>query len=281
MKRLRISTALCAALAVSACASVDETFETMGLANPVQDVSIPNPVAGLRGLTASRTVQPERPPDDWSAANFQAWSPQTADYLLYPGDELEISVPSAPELSRQVTIGPDGRFNFPYAGAVMAANRSTPDVEASLSAALARDLLRPYVEITPVGYGSQKILVLGEVAQPGLYDLPGPMGALEAVAMAGGFTGSAATSNVWIVRRAPNGAAMQRKVNLRATLRGDYGGDYDVLARYDVVYVPRSGVANANRFIEQYIRNMVPFNIGFSYAIGDNYNGVSANASTP
>ncbi len=218
---------------------------------------------------------------DWSAANFRPWSPQTADYLLYPGDQIEVSVPSAPELSRTVTIGPDGRFNFPLAGAVMAANRSTPEVEASLTGALARDLRRPYVEISPVSYASQRILVLGEVGQPGLYDLPGPMGALEAVAMAGGFTSTADASKVSIIRRAPDGGPMRREVNLRATLRGMEGGDYDVLARYDVVYVPRTGVAIANLLIEQYVRNMIPFNIGFSYTLGDDYRGASASASGP
>lgn len=224
-------------------------------------------------LSACATVEEgpavgQAPADDWSLANFAAWSPETPDYLLYPGDQIDIVVPSAPELSRTVTVGPDGRFNFPYVGAVMAANRTAPEVTQSLSAALAGSLRRPYVEVSPIAFGSQQILVMGEVATPGMYELRGPMGALEAVAIAGGFTATADLRRVSIIRRAPDGRPMRRDVNLRATLRGAGGGDYDVLARYDIVYVPRSGLAGAGAFMQQ-LSDLVPFNIGFSYALND------------
>lgn len=246
---------LCGALLASGCGTVDESLQTMGLSNPFGGAApAANPYAGQA--------------NDWGAANFQAWSPQTPDYLLFPGDTLSINVPSAPELSRDVTIGPDGRFNFPYAGSVMAANRSALDVTQSLSTALARDLRRPYVEISPTAFGSQKILVLGQVQQPGMFDLPGPMGALEAVAMAGGFADGANTRDVSIIRRASNGRPMRKQVNLGATLRGVEGGDYDVLARYDIVFVPRSGIAGAGLFMQQ-IRDLIPFSVGFSYALDE------------
>jgi len=238
----------------------------------------------LRGAPAGPLLQPQTaspqsaPVDPWFEA-FRPWTPQTPDYLLFPGDQIEIIVPSAPELSRTVTIGPDGRFNFPYVGAVMAANRSTPEVTQSLQSALARDLRRPYVEISPIAFGSQKILVLGEVAQPGMYDLPGPMGALEAVALAGGFGEGADKRNVSVIRRATDGQPMRREVNLAATLRGIDGGDYDVLARYDIVFVPRSGLASAGLFMQQ-ISNLVPFNIGFSYALNDDDDDINGFAST-
>ncbi len=263
-----------ALLGLAGCGTLEEGAQSVGLTNPF----------AREATSANRygpaPAPPPPPVDDWTAANFQAWSPNTPDYLLYPGDQIDISVPSAPELSRQVIIGPDGRFNFPYAGAVMAANRSTPDVEASLSSALSRDLRRPYVEISPIGFGSQKILVLGEVGQPGMYDLPGPMGALEAIALAGGFADSADRGDVSIIRRAANGRPMRREVDLAATLRGVEGGDYDVLVRYDIVFVPRSGLAGAGIFMQQ-VRDLIPFNIGFSYALGDDYERVQTNASIP
>lgn len=259
---------------LAGCGAVNENLAQMGLSNPF---------GGPAGAPALRTqTPPPAPVDDWSAANFAAWSPQTPDYLLYPGDQISIAVPSAPELSGTFTIGPDGRFSFPYVGAVMAANRTAPEVSQSLTTALGASLRRPYVEVSSIGFASQQVLVMGEVAQPGMYELRGPMGALEAVAMAGGFSPSANRGDVWIVRRASNGLPMRRQVNLGAELRGVNGGDYDVLARYDIVYVPRSGLASAGAFVQQ-LAQLVPVNFGFSYALnGDgNNNDINAFASTP
>ena len=45
------------------------------------------------------------------------YSEATPDYRFYPGDEIEVIVFSAPELSRTVTIAPDGRIALPLIGA--------------------------------------------------------------------------------------------------------------------------------------------------------------------
>jgi hypothetical protein len=39
------------------------------------------------------------------------------------------------------------------------------------------------------------------------------------------------------------------------------------LQAYDVVVVPRSGIANLGRWVDQYIRRVIPFNLGFNYTI--------------
>jgi len=203
------------------------------------------------------------------AAGFQSWSSAAPAYRLYAGDQVEIRVPSAPELNQTVTVAPDGNVSFPLAGRVPAADKALGEFEAAMAAALSGQLLRPHVQAIPAAFGSQRILVLGEVGQPGLYELPGPIGALEAVAIAGGFEDTANRGEVGIIRRAPDGGAMLREVNLRRTLDGREGGDNIPLQRFDIVYVPRSSIAEANLFVQQYVRDLVPFNLGFSYATGN------------
>lgn len=206
-----------------------------------------------------------------SGPGFQAWTAEAPDYTLYPGDQLDVKVPSAPELNQSVTVAPDGNVSFPLIGQVEAANRTVPEFEAALTEALSTQLLRPQAFVTPTAFESQRILVLGEVGQPGLYDLPGPIGALEAVAIAGGFANTAERGEVGIIRRAPDGGPMLRVVDLEAALNGAATYDVTPLRRFDVIYVPRSDIAEANLFVQQYIRDLLPFNIGFSYASGNGY----------
>lgn len=246
---------LFAPLILAGCMSGPDRYSYQGVQ--------PRPVGGeamVRGAGPSR------------AAAFQSWSSQAPAYRLYPGDEVEVRVPSAPELSQTVTVAPDGNVRFPLAGTIPATDRTLGEFESLMAQALSSQLLRPQVQAIPASFGSQRVLVLGEVGQPGLYDLPGPIGALEAVAIAGGFEDTANRSEVGIIRRAPDGGAMLRAVDLKASLRGIEGGDSIPLQRFDIVYVPKSGIADANLFVQQYIRDLLPFNLGFSYAAGSAYN---------
>lgn len=44
---------------------------------------------------------------------YASWDENEPDYLLYPGDEIEVATPTAPELTRTVKVGPDGQSSCP------------------------------------------------------------------------------------------------------------------------------------------------------------------------
>src|SRR5690606_6495943 len=105
---------------------------------------------------------------------FATWTDDEPEYLLYPGDELDIRTPTAPELNQtQLRVGPDGRITMPLIGQVMAADRSLPELEMDLTAAYASQLVRPVVEVTLRQAGPLNGWVDGEVGQPGVYAMPG------------------------------------------------------------------------------------------------------------
>lgn len=195
---------------------------------------------------------------------YASWTDDEPDYRFFPGDELEVSVPSAPELSKSVTVQPDGRIALPLIGTVMAADRTVPDLEAAVAQAYASQLLRPQVDITAKA-APLKVFVGGEVGNPGVVDLTGDGDALRAVIQAGDFKTSADRSEVYIIRRGPDGRGMIRKANLLRGLR-DGRADLVPLRRFDIVYVPRSGASEAGLFMQQYFRDLLP--IPFSYALG-------------
>lgn len=223
------------------------------------------PGAGLVGLGEPAASGPA-----FADLPYAQWTDYEPPYRFYPGDELEVTIPSAPELNKTVTVQPDGRITVPLIPPIMAADRTTLQLEAALSEAYGAHLLRPDAFVTPKA-APLKVFVGGEVGQPGIYDMTGDVDALRAVIQAGGFRTTADRSKVIILRRGAEGRGMMRTVDLLRGLR-DPTTNLAPLRRFDIVYVPRSGVANAGLFVQQYFRDLSPIQFGFSYALNDQPN---------
>ncbi|MCA0359189.1 MAG: polysaccharide export protein [Proteobacteria bacterium] len=226
------------------------------------------------GLTACGHLDAEpitpapRPTASFSNIGYADWSEEEPDYRFYPGDEIEMTVPSAPELNKSATVQPDGRITVPLVAPVMAADRTIGELQSSLSQAYAGTLLRPQVQISVKATAPLKVFVGGEVGTPGVYDMAGDGDALRAIIQAGGFKTSAKRNQVIIIRRGPDGRAMMRTADLLKGLTSPGGADLVPLRRFDIVYVPRSGAAETGLFMQQYFRDLLP--VSFSYAINGN-----------
>jgi polysaccharide export outer membrane protein len=175
-----------------------------------------------------------------------------------------VAVPSAPELNKTVTVQPDGRVTLPLIAPQMAADRTAPQLEAELSSAYASQLLRPEVNIT-VRAQPLKVFVGGDVAKPGVYDMPGDIDALRAIIEAGGFNDTARRTQVVIIRRGPGGVAMMRTVDLNQPFKDAAHADFVPLRRFDIIFVPRTGLGELGAYMAQ-IRNALP--VTFTYAFG-------------
>lgn len=224
--------------------------------------------AAVLMLSASANSQETAP----SPAPSVVYSDATPAYRFYPGDEIEITVFSAPELTRTVTVGPDGRVAMPLIGAVRAADLTAEELHDTLISAYAPHLRMPELTVTPRSYGSRQVFVGGEVARPGIYEMPAQIDAFQAVALAGGFLPSARRGDVLVLSRA-SGQTHVSEVDLspRAMRRGF--PDAQPLQRYDVVYVPRSPISQVNLFMQQYVRDALPVQFSFYYDLrGDRNN---------
>lgn len=238
-------------------------------------ISLSLSLAASIGLAAcaSSGPAPSAEAAQWGGQHFLAWQDSDPDYRFFPGDSIDVVVHSAPELSSTVEIGPDGRINLPLLANVMVASKTDFEIASTIADAYARNVLvSPIVEVRRAALGPQNIIVGGAVNSPGLIALPSPIGALEAVMLAGGFQDTAARSEVTILRRAPGGGLMIRTVNLRDALRGRDGADALQLRRNDIVFVPRTTVAEINVFIEQYVNSILPLDQAMSYAIANAIN---------
>ena len=237
-------------------------------------------MAGLLGLAGC--AAPHLPPPaafyggprstpEFEPIPYASWAEDEPGYRLYPGDVLDIAVPSAPELARTVTVQPDGRITLPLIPQSMAADRSIVELQKTLTQAYASQLRFPAVEVTVKQATPLKVFVGGEVDKPGVYDMPGDINALQAVVMAGGFKTTAKRGQVVIIRRGPGGRPMMRTVNLIAGMTDPERNELVPLRRFDIVYVPRTTIVEAGLFVQQYFRDITPVDLGFNYTIGPSY----------
>jgi polysaccharide export outer membrane protein len=228
-------------------------------------------VAGCGGANAARMPRgglgSERidraPSGGFPDIAFADWTDAEPEYLLYPGDEIEVATPTASELTRTLRVGPDGRIALPLVGQLMAADRTLAELEADASQAYASQLVRPVVEVTLKQAGPMKVWVAGEVRTPGVYDMPGDIDAYQAIVMAGDFLPTGRSQEVALIRRGPGGRRMMRVIDLRPRR-----GEVVALRRGDILFTPRTHLGELANFFGQ-IRNALP--IGFNYSINGQY----------
>jgi protein involved in polysaccharide export with SLBB domain len=250
--------AMSATLALSGCAEPTQTFQGV-------------PVPRLKAFSHGDNTKLDRKAQEHMATEprfdnvgYATWDAEAEPpYRLYPGDEVEMRTPGAPENNKTVTIGPDGRVALPLVGDVMMANRNLDEVRQDLEHRYGSQLRRPTVELS-VKAAPIKVFVGGEVNLPNAYEMIGDGNTLNAVIQAGGFRTSADTKHVVLIRRSRDGGAMMKTVNLEQA----FHHGWQPLRRGDVIYVPRSGVAKVGLFMQEYLRDALP--VSFSYAIGTN-----------
>jgi len=129
----------------------------------------------------------------------------TVDYIIGPEDILDITVWKNAELSKTVTVRPDGRISLPLIGDVVAVGRTADQLANAISGKLKEYKENPQVSIIVSQVNSYVIYVLGEVARPGKFPLKSKTTILQAITIAGGFLPAAARNKLVVFRFGENG----------------------------------------------------------------------------
>ncbi|MCS7186811.1 MAG: SLBB domain-containing protein [Armatimonadetes bacterium] len=135
------------------------------------------------------------------------WSNAQEDeqYRLVPGDIINIVVLNDQSLSGEHVIGPDGFVRLPLVGAIKAAGLTLDELTGKLQQALSRFIRRPRVTVSLKQFPAsvRRVYVLGEVKNPGAYQIPPGVvpTILDAVALAGGFTDNADLTQIRVFQR--------------------------------------------------------------------------------
>lgn len=216
-------------------------------------------------LGMSACVSPLRPVEH-QPAGFETWRDEVREYGFLPGDELDVKLIYNPEFSDRVIVSPDGFIHLSLIGPVKVLNRGPSDVADELRQRYAAELRHPEVVVIPRLFSSEIIYVGGEVQRPGVLKLAHRMGVLQGVLEAGGFRDTARLDQIVLIRRTREDKPMLRVVNARRLLEG--GEESDVpLQRFDVIFVPRSTLAEINLWLNQLVYNNLAFSSNFSYTV--------------
>jgi polysaccharide biosynthesis/export protein len=129
--------------------------------------------------------------------------PQSGDdYQLGPEDVLEVVVWKNADLSKVVTVRPDGRISLPLIGEVPAAGFTADQVREIISGKLTEYYKEPpSVSLIVQQANSYVIYIIGEVQRPAQYQVKRGTTFLQAIALAGGFTPFASPNNMVVLRR--------------------------------------------------------------------------------
>lgn len=125
-------------------------------------------------------------------------------------DMFEVRVFGEPDLSAAYRVATDGTIDFPLAGRIQVAGMRTGEIQARLIERLKDGYLKnPQVTVSMKEWNSRKISVLGQVQKPGPVVYHPHMTIVDAIALAGGFTGIAAKNSVNL-RRETGGKVQSR-----------------------------------------------------------------------
>jgi len=128
-------------------------------------------------------------------------SAQPGAYVIGPSDKLTIRVFEVKDLSfENEQVDSSGIIMLPLIGKVIAAGKTTEQLEAEISQRLEKYLQSPQVSVSITESASQKVTVEGNVKTPGVYLVRGQTTLMQAVAMAGGPDGEADTHKVSVIR---------------------------------------------------------------------------------
>jgi len=184
-----------------------------------------------------------------------------SEYRLNPGDILDVKFFYNPELNETIMVRPDGRISLQLANEVMAAGLTPEELRKALSTKYAKEINKPEVSVIVRSFSMQRVYVDGEVFRPGMLPLAGPVTVHQAISAAGGFRETARRTDVIIIRQV-QGRPVPLRVNMEEVLNNQDPSQDVLLAPFDIVYVPRSNVAEVNKWIDLYIRRNVPIGAG-------------------
>jgi len=140
-----------------------------------------------------------------AAAHSQEITP-APDYLVGPGDLLNIAVWKDEALTRKVVVLPDGKLAFPLIGQIQASGRSVADISKELEQKLIKFVPDLELSVAVEQVKSMIIYVIGRVNKPGHFELNTDVNILQALAMAGGLNPFAKRGDIKIFRDAGGGS---------------------------------------------------------------------------
>jgi polysaccharide export outer membrane protein len=224
----------------AACAQTPPQLATRQ-ATPTQQATTPSQQSAPTQQTPPPVQAP--PPAVQPAQGATPVVPGANDnqYVIGPGDTVQVFVWRNPELSVTVPVRPDGKISTPLVEDLVAVGKTSSQLAREIEKALAEYIRSPQVNIivtNPISTYSQ-VKVIGEVVTPQSMPYREGLTVLDVVLAVGGLTEFAAGNRAKIVRQ-ENGKTVEIKVKLESLVRKGKVDENKALRPGDVLIVPES-----------------------------------------
>jgi protein involved in polysaccharide export with SLBB domain len=246
-------------------------FEVPNLVNVSKSVFDMKGLALIIGLILIPILSGCVPPvvkDPTPVSTVQSAYPSLeAEYRVQAGDQLEVKFYYNPELNEQVIVRPDGRISLQLVHEIMAAGLTPAELTRFLTEKYTSELKKPELTVIVRSFGGRGVYVDGEVNRPGIIPLIRPISVLQSISQAGGVKDTAQTNHVIVIRRDIDNKPGVIPVNIEKAIDGTDMKQDIFLMPLDIVYVPKSPIANVNVWVDQYIRRNIPIPFSLGYDI--------------
>ncbi len=170
-----------------------------------------------------------------------AASSEDYNYIIGPGDNVNIQVWRNPELSMSVPVRPDGRITGPLVEDLVAMGKTPTALARDMEKELSKFIRDPVVTVIVTGFVgpySEQIRVIGEAAKPQTLAYKQKMTMLDVMIVVGGITDFADGNSAIILRTSENNA--QYRVRLKDLVkRGDFSANVEMKPG-DILIIPQS-----------------------------------------
>jgi len=183
---------------------------------------------------------------------------RTTEYQLGFGDVIEVKFFANSEYNEVVAVRPDGRISLQRVGDISVVGMPVSELDKIITKTYSEILVNPDVTVFVREFGGQQVYVMGEVNNPGAYTISKGMSLLRAITTAGGPLNTARLNSVILVRADQNQNIYAERIdlspsNLKSLLEQDKS-----IQPYDLIYVPKSFVADLEAFVSQIYKVVMP-----------------------
>ena len=218
---------------------------------PVRMVHRPNPYADAPSLydLYVQAANPVKRTDRFGLDVFRRGAlnpdalpmdlPVGPDYVIGPGDSLSIELWGGVSQRLFRTVDREGRLLLPEAGPLLVSGKSLGEVQDSVQRILRTQFRDVSADISLLRLRSVRIYVVGEVAEPGAYDVSSLSTPLNALFAAGGVTPRGSLRRLEHYR----GKQLLEEVDAYDLLLHGMRGDLQRLENGDALRVPPLGPA--------------------------------------
>ena len=167
---------------------------------------------------------------------------EIGDYILGPGDLIQVTVFETQDLNTEVRISSRGQISLPLLGTVEVRNLTAAEAEEKIENLLAAKYLQdPHVSIFIKEHVSKQITLVGSFKKPGTYDYVSKRKLLDVIAIAEGLTEKAGSSAY--ITRFDETTKMNKNyfIDLDELIRKGNMAQNIMVMGGDVIFIPETG----------------------------------------